>query len=132
MELFIRSKKIQTFFQAVKHFTARNRVWADHALIAQRHKPRRTIMTSNPTNPTSSHFQLEWPGCQRWEMLMDQFREQLSGIDEWWSVQRVRSGELGISEPPAFEATNDYSEPRPSEERWVGVGFASSWTLLTN
>ncbi len=89
-------------------------------------------MTSSPTktDQTSASFEMEWPGCHRWAVLMDRFREHFYGVEEWWAVKLETGGELGISAYPKAVTMDDYTRPRQSRERDGSVGFSNGWTLL--
>ena len=91
-----------------------------------------TISSPTTIGPPHRNSEMEWPGCHRWAVLMDEFREHFYGVEEWWAVKRVGSGEMGISPPPTLMSMDDYERPRQSAEPCEGVGFASGWTLLTS
>ena len=84
------------------------------------------------TGPSGLNFEMQWPGFQRWEILLEQFREHVMGLEEWFEVKRLGSGKLGICPPPKPMAMNDYEQPRQPAEPGIGVGFTSGWTLLTS
>ena len=86
------------------------------------------------TAPSALNFEMQWPGLQRWEILMEQFREHVMGLEEWFEVKRQGSGELGICPPPKSMSMSmdDYEQPRQPAERGTGIGFTSGWTLLTS
>jgi hypothetical protein len=109
-------------------------------LKSQQGNPRRIIMLSNSTStgqtsPSLSHpscgdvrptrlreveaLEFDWPGRDRFAVVVARVREQFSTLEEWWTVRRSGSGELGISSPPVFRSQGSDS-----------VGFAQSWRLL--
>ena len=50
--------------------------------------------TQAATKSTLHTFEMQWPGAQRWELLMEQMREHFSGLEEWFEVSRTSSGKL--------------------------------------
>lgn len=107
--------------------------------------------TNGPTSPNQSippfmaqpvglthfdDFEFEWPGRDRWAVMVDRVREHIFAMEEWWTVRRSGSGDLGISPPPRLLPMDDDAQTRarPSQttKRHDGVGFAAGWTLLTS
>ena len=80
-------------------------------------------------------FEFDWPGRERWAVMLDCCREHFFAVEEWWTVKRTGSGELGISPPPTLLPMDDDertpARPRQTAEQcYDEVSFSTSWTLL--
>lgn len=92
---------------------------------------------ARPASPTDfGDFEFDWPGRERWAVMVDRCREHFFAVEEWWTVKRSGSGEFGISPPPTLLPMEDDprtpARPLQTAERYDEVGFSTSWTLLAS